>query len=184
MGADQAGDRGAPAAAIEQAKLKPRRASVVREAWDPLLDFFIAAWLGLLDRMAPPRETPIDRAIREGRRAAATVVPVARRAPAQIKRGRHTGAANRLSSSRNIASSLSLGCPTGPQTPGPQYGRIFYSDRDCREKAGRDIDDRVAEPGRAASLGAVDRHQPDPSSQNCPQPDFSRSCSAIRMPRK
>jgi hypothetical protein len=38
---------------------------VVREASDRLLDFFIAAWLGLLDRVAPPRETRVDRAIRE-----------------------------------------------------------------------------------------------------------------------
>jgi hypothetical protein len=38
---------------------------VVRGAWDPLLDFIIAAWLGLLDRVAPLRETPVDRAIRD-----------------------------------------------------------------------------------------------------------------------
>jgi len=47
------------------AKLKPRRASVVREVWDRLLDFAIATWLGLLDRMAPLPETEVDRAIRE-----------------------------------------------------------------------------------------------------------------------
>jgi hypothetical protein len=29
------------------AQLKPRRASVVREAWDSLLDFIIATWLGV-----------------------------------------------------------------------------------------------------------------------------------------
>jgi hypothetical protein len=33
----------------------------VRNAWDGLLDFIIAAWLGLLDLLAPLPETPIDR---------------------------------------------------------------------------------------------------------------------------
>jgi hypothetical protein len=33
----------------------------VREAWDRLLDFFIAAWLGVLDRLAPLPETPVER---------------------------------------------------------------------------------------------------------------------------
>jgi hypothetical protein len=65
MGADQNGDRGDTGAPIGQAKLKPRRASVVREAWDRLLDFAIAAWLGAIDRFAPLHETPVDRAIRE-----------------------------------------------------------------------------------------------------------------------
>jgi hypothetical protein len=65
MGADQEGNRGAASAAIGHAKLKPRRASVVREAWDRLLDFAIATWLGLLDRLAPLPETVVDRAIRE-----------------------------------------------------------------------------------------------------------------------
>jgi hypothetical protein len=37
----------------------------MREAWDRLLDFAIAAWLGLLDRLAPLPETEVDRAIRE-----------------------------------------------------------------------------------------------------------------------
>jgi hypothetical protein len=50
MGADQAGDRGAPGAAIEQAKLKQRRASVGRETWDRLLDLAVetgsARWTG------------------------------------------------------------------------------------------------------------------------------------------
>ena len=64
MGTDKAGDRGAAGAAIGRAGLKPRRASVVREAWDRLLDFIIAAGLGILDWLAPPRETPVDRAIR------------------------------------------------------------------------------------------------------------------------
>jgi hypothetical protein len=42
---------------------------VVREACDRLLDFLIATWLGVLDRVAPLPETPIDRAIRkEGER--------------------------------------------------------------------------------------------------------------------
>jgi hypothetical protein len=45
--------------------LKPHRASVVRDVWDRLLDFFIAAWLGLPDRLAPLPETAVDRAIRE-----------------------------------------------------------------------------------------------------------------------
>jgi hypothetical protein len=69
MGADKAGNRSAAGAAIGRAKLKPRRASVVREAWDRLLDFVIATWLGLLDRLAPRPETAVDRAIRkEGER--------------------------------------------------------------------------------------------------------------------
>jgi hypothetical protein len=38
---------------------------VVRDAWDRLLDFAIAAWLGLLDLLAPLPETPVDWAIRE-----------------------------------------------------------------------------------------------------------------------
>jgi hypothetical protein len=62
---DQAGDRSAAGAGIGHAKLKPRRASVVREAWDCLLDFAIATWLGVLDPLAPLPETPVDRAIRE-----------------------------------------------------------------------------------------------------------------------
>jgi hypothetical protein len=37
----------------------------VRDAWDRLLDFVIATWLGVLDRLAPLPETPVDRAIRE-----------------------------------------------------------------------------------------------------------------------
>jgi hypothetical protein len=48
-----------------RAKLKPGRASVVREAWDRVLDFATATWLGLLDRLAPLPETPVDRAICE-----------------------------------------------------------------------------------------------------------------------
>ena len=65
MGADQAGDRNATGAPGRPAKLKPCRASVVREAWDRLLDLFIAAWLSVLDRLAPLPETPVDQAIRE-----------------------------------------------------------------------------------------------------------------------
>jgi hypothetical protein len=45
--------------------LKPRRPSVIRKARDRLLDFAIAAWFGLLDRLAPLPETEVDRAIRE-----------------------------------------------------------------------------------------------------------------------
>ena len=65
LGTDKAGDRSAAGAAIGRAVLKPRRASVVREAWDRLLDFIIAAGLGILDRLAPLPETPVGRAIRE-----------------------------------------------------------------------------------------------------------------------
>jgi hypothetical protein len=65
MGADQNGDRGDAGAPIGQAKLKPRRASVAREAWDRLLDFAIATWFGVLDRLAPLPETAVDWAIRE-----------------------------------------------------------------------------------------------------------------------
>jgi len=50
---------------MRQAKLKQRRASVVREAWDRLLDFAVAAWFSLLDRLAPLPETEVDRAIWE-----------------------------------------------------------------------------------------------------------------------
>jgi hypothetical protein len=46
-------------AAVGQVELK------LHDAWDRLLDFAIAAWLGLLDRLAPLPETPVDRAIRE-----------------------------------------------------------------------------------------------------------------------
>jgi hypothetical protein len=53
----------------------------VREAWDRLLDFAIAAWLGVLDRLAPLPETEVDRAIR-----ATKGVPMARRAPAAPRR--------------------------------------------------------------------------------------------------
>jgi hypothetical protein len=56
---------GAAGAAGGQAKLKPRRAPMVRDAWDGFLDLAIAAWLGLLDRVAPMPETAVDRAIRE-----------------------------------------------------------------------------------------------------------------------
>jgi hypothetical protein len=59
------GDRSAAGAGIVQAKLKLPRASVVREAWDRLLDFAIATWFGLLDRLAPLPETAVDQAIRE-----------------------------------------------------------------------------------------------------------------------
>jgi len=65
MGADKAGDRSAAGAAIGRPKLKPDRASVVRKAWDCLLDFIIATWLGVLDRLTPLPETEVDRAIRE-----------------------------------------------------------------------------------------------------------------------
>ena len=37
----------------------------MREASDRLLDFAIAAWFGLLDRLAPLPETEVDRAVRE-----------------------------------------------------------------------------------------------------------------------
>jgi hypothetical protein len=38
----------------------------MRGVWDRFLDFAaIAAWLGLLDRLGPLPETPVDRAIRE-----------------------------------------------------------------------------------------------------------------------
>jgi hypothetical protein len=30
-----------------------------------VLDYVIATWFGVLDRLAPPTETPVDRAIRE-----------------------------------------------------------------------------------------------------------------------
>jgi hypothetical protein len=51
-GADQASGRGAAGAAIEQAKLKRRGASVVRETSDPLLDLAIETWPWVLDRLA------------------------------------------------------------------------------------------------------------------------------------
>jgi hypothetical protein len=73
MGADQARDRGARGVGIGQAKLKPRRASVLREVWDRLLDLTIATGFGVLDHLAPLRETPVDRAI--GRRTTAQSVP-------------------------------------------------------------------------------------------------------------
>ena len=65
MDADRAGNRSVAGAAIGHARLKRRRASVVREAWHRLLDFVIATWLGLLDWLAPLPETQVDRAIRE-----------------------------------------------------------------------------------------------------------------------
>jgi hypothetical protein len=37
----------------------------IRDIWDRLLDFAIATWLGVLDRLAPLPETAVDRAIRE-----------------------------------------------------------------------------------------------------------------------
>jgi len=39
----------------------------LHDAWDRLLDFAIATWLGLLDRVwvSPLPKTPVDRAIRE-----------------------------------------------------------------------------------------------------------------------
>jgi hypothetical protein len=37
----------------------------MRAVWDRLLDFAIAARLGILDWLAPLPETPVDRAIRE-----------------------------------------------------------------------------------------------------------------------
>jgi hypothetical protein len=52
-------NRGAAGAAVGQVELK------LHDAWDCLLDFAIATWLGLLDRVSPPPETPVDRAIRE-----------------------------------------------------------------------------------------------------------------------
>jgi hypothetical protein len=36
----------------------------LHDAWDRFLDFAIATWLRLLDRLAPLPETPVDRAIR------------------------------------------------------------------------------------------------------------------------
>src|SRR5437660_3603617 len=36
-----------------------------------------------------------------------------------------------------------------------------HQDRDCREEAGREIDDRITDSRWAAGLGAVDRHQPN-----------------------
>jgi hypothetical protein len=68
-------------AAVGQAKLKPRRASVVREAWDRLLDFAIAPWLGVLDRLAPLPETSVDRAISRGERAVEKSIPRGRFRP-------------------------------------------------------------------------------------------------------
>jgi hypothetical protein len=65
MGTGQAGDRSAAGAATGRAKLKPGRASVMREVWDRLLDLIIATWLGVLDRLDPLPETTVDRAIRE-----------------------------------------------------------------------------------------------------------------------
>jgi hypothetical protein len=66
MGTDQAGDWRVAGAAIGQVKLKPRRASsMVREAWDRLLDLAVETWFWVLDRLAPLPETPVDRAIRE-----------------------------------------------------------------------------------------------------------------------
>jgi hypothetical protein len=38
---------------------------MLREAWDRVLDFAIATWLGVLDWLAPLPETDVDRAIRE-----------------------------------------------------------------------------------------------------------------------
>jgi hypothetical protein len=52
MGTDLGGDRGATGAAVGQVELKLHDA----------LDFAIATWLGLLDRVSPPSETPVDRA--------------------------------------------------------------------------------------------------------------------------
>jgi hypothetical protein len=40
-------------------------ANVIEPGVDRLLDFIIATWLGLLDRLAPLPETEVDRAIRE-----------------------------------------------------------------------------------------------------------------------
>jgi hypothetical protein len=37
----------------------------MRDAWERLLDFAVATWLGVLDRLAPLPKTPVDRAIRE-----------------------------------------------------------------------------------------------------------------------
>jgi hypothetical protein len=37
----------------------------MRDVWERLLDFAIATWLGVVDRMLPRPETPVDRAIRE-----------------------------------------------------------------------------------------------------------------------
>jgi hypothetical protein len=46
MGADKAGNRSAAGAEQWQVELRVRQ--VMRAAWDRFLDFFIAAWLGLL----------------------------------------------------------------------------------------------------------------------------------------
>jgi hypothetical protein len=59
MDTDLAGDRGAAGSAVGQVELK------LHDAWDCLLDFTLATWLGLLDRVSPPPETPVDPAIRE-----------------------------------------------------------------------------------------------------------------------
>jgi hypothetical protein len=37
------------------------RQRIVRDVWDRVLDFAIAAWLGLLDCLAPLQETPVVR---------------------------------------------------------------------------------------------------------------------------
>ena len=63
MGADKAGDRSAAGAG--QWKVELRVPPVMRDVWDRLLDFCVATWLGLLDRLAPTTETEVDRAIRE-----------------------------------------------------------------------------------------------------------------------
>jgi hypothetical protein len=57
--------------------LKPRRASVVRDVWDRLLDFAVPMWLGVIDRVSPRPETPVDRAIREEGERLRKGVPVA-----------------------------------------------------------------------------------------------------------
>jgi hypothetical protein len=37
----------------------------MRDVWDRLLDFAVATKLGVIDRVLPRPETPVDRAIRE-----------------------------------------------------------------------------------------------------------------------
>jgi hypothetical protein len=64
--ADQAGDRGAPGFPDGQAPLISNRVvRFVAGVWDHLLDVIIETGFGILDWLAPPPETEVDRAIRE-----------------------------------------------------------------------------------------------------------------------
>jgi hypothetical protein len=59
MAADHLGNQGAGCTNVRQVELK------LRDAWDCVLDFAIAIWLGVIDRVSPRPETPVDLAIRE-----------------------------------------------------------------------------------------------------------------------